>query len=169
MVRRGGLGSLPCAVPLGIEPIRTRLRDGPDADRKRRKHRMGYRHGLIVIWCGQFLTNFGRSATCLWGRFLFWRPTLPFSCQPLALDVACFLDRMAGNCKGAFVKSAAAGKFVDARAATGSCLPQTQSPQNEPLRVAGAVGITPFLAALERMTSEGSTRGNFVKAGCIPS
>lgn len=69
-----------------------------------------------------------------------------------------FVIRAAGDWTDNFVKSVKVGDRFRLGRGMGRFLPQTDSHRKEQFWVAGGVGITPFLAALERMQPDVSAR-----------
>ena len=69
-----------------------------------------------------------------------------------------FVIRAAGDWTDNFVKSVKVGDRFRLGRGVGRFLPQTDSHRKEQFWVAGGVGITPFLAALERMQPDVSAR-----------
>lgn len=69
-----------------------------------------------------------------------------------------FVIRAAGDWTGAFVQNVAKGDVIRMSGGFGRFLPQFDAKRKEQLWVAGGVGITPFLAALERMSPDDSAR-----------
>ena len=69
-----------------------------------------------------------------------------------------FVIRAAGDWTDNFVKSVKVGDRFRLGRGVGRFLPQTDSHRKEQFWVAGGVGITPFLAALERMQPDISAR-----------
>ncbi|WP_299718783.1 ferric reductase-like transmembrane domain-containing protein [uncultured Tateyamaria sp.] len=69
-----------------------------------------------------------------------------------------FVIRDAGDWTGAFVRTVAAGDRFRISRAVGRFLPQVGAARKEQLWVAGGVGITPFMAAMERMQPDDGAR-----------
>ena len=69
-----------------------------------------------------------------------------------------FVIRAAGDWTGDFVRNVAVGDEMRLGRGVGRFLPQTRPKRTEQLWVAGGVGITPFLASLERMEPDGAAR-----------
>lgn len=69
-----------------------------------------------------------------------------------------FIIRAAGDWTDTFVSSVAEGDRYRLGCGVGRFLPQTHKRRSEQLWVAGGVGITPFLAALEQMQLDGSAQ-----------
>ncbi|MEM9393759.1 MAG: ferric reductase-like transmembrane domain-containing protein [Pseudomonadota bacterium] len=69
-----------------------------------------------------------------------------------------FVIRAAGDWTEAFVKSVAPGDQLRLSRGVGRFLPQIKPKRTEQLWVAGGVGITPFLAALEAMEPDENAR-----------
>lgn len=69
-----------------------------------------------------------------------------------------FVIRAAGDWTDTFVASVAKGDTFRLGRGVGRFLPQTHATRSEQLWVAGGVGITPFMAALEHMEPDSSAR-----------
>ncbi|MEM1236323.1 MAG: ferric reductase-like transmembrane domain-containing protein [Pseudomonadota bacterium] len=69
-----------------------------------------------------------------------------------------FVIRAAGDWTDSFVKSVSKGDEFRLGRGVGRFLPQVHAKRTEQLWVAGGVGITPFLAALERMEPDNNAR-----------
>lgn len=78
-----------------------------------------------------------------------------------------FVIRAAGDWTNAFVESVAKGDHFRLSGGFGRFLPRVHSERKEQLWVAGGVGITPFLAALERMKPDDGVRVTLIY--CIRS
>lgn len=69
-----------------------------------------------------------------------------------------FVIRAAGDWTDAFVKEVTVGDQFRLGRGVGRFLPQTRASRTEQLWVAGGVGITPFMAALEEMEPDSNAR-----------
>jgi len=69
-----------------------------------------------------------------------------------------FVIRAAGDWTDRFVKGVSEGDQFRLSSGTGRFLPQVKATRTEQLWVAGGVGITPFLAALDRMEPDAGPR-----------
>ncbi|MBO9448338.1 ferric reductase-like transmembrane domain-containing protein [Ruegeria sp. R14_0] len=78
-----------------------------------------------------------------------------------------FVIRAAGDWTDEFVTTVTAGDQFRLGRGVGRFLPQVQSTRTEQLWVAGGVGVTPFMAALERMEPDSNARVNLIY--CIRS
>ena len=78
-----------------------------------------------------------------------------------------FLIRAAGDWTNAFVQSVTKGDSFRLSGGFGRFLPQVHATRKEQLWVAGGVGITPFLAALEKMKPDSNARVTLIY--CIRS
>lgn len=78
-----------------------------------------------------------------------------------------FVIRAAGDWTDEFVRTVAVGDQFRLGRGVGRFLPQVQAKRTEQLWVAGGVGITPFMAALERMTPDSNARVTLIY--CIRS
>ncbi|WP_302478295.1 ferredoxin reductase family protein [Ruegeria arenilitoris] len=78
-----------------------------------------------------------------------------------------FVIRAAGDWTDEFVNTVTAGDQFRLGRGVGRFLPQVRAKRTEQLWVAGGVGITPFLAALERMEPDSSARVSLIY--CIRS